>query len=342
MSVEKDKIFNEALNKLKEQTGLIVEYEENLSSQNPFDYKLKVEHPNIADKVLNFSINVKRKINNATLGEAAISAKFFPERSALAAEYVTPQQAENLRRLDITFFDTAGNAYLNEPGLYVFIKGNKTEVNKTNKTINLFNANGLKLLLHFLLQPGLENADYRTIEKETNVPRTTVGRIINDLERGGFLKRRVNRERFLTRKPELLRRWAEAYAEKLRIKLKPVRYRSAKQTGRWWKKINIEDYKAVWGGETGGAKLTNHLKPQTATVYADSSLPKLQAKYGLIKDEKGEFEILRKFWNFGEVGETAPPLVVYADLLATADERNLETAQIIYDKYLAQITKENS
>lgn len=342
MCVEKDKILNKAVKKLKEQTGLIVEYEENRSSQNPFDYNIKVQNPNITDKVLDFSLNVKRKISNATVGEAAISAKLFPERSALAAEYVTPQQAENLRRLDITFFDTAGNAYLNEPGFYIFIKGNKTKVNKNNKTINLFNANGLKLLLHFLLQPGLENADYRTIEKETDIPRTTVGRIINDLERGGFLIRRVNRERFLIRKPELLRRWAEAYAEKLRIKLKPVRYRSAKQIGRWWEKINIEDYKAVWGGETGGAKLTNHLKPQTATVYADSSLPKLQAKYGLIKDEKGEFEILRKFWNFGEVGEMAPPLVVYADLLATADERNLETAQIIYDKYLAQIAEENS
>ena len=39
-------------------------------------------------------------------------------------------------------------------------------------------------------------------------------------------------------------------------------------------------------------------------------------------------EILQKFWQDGEIGTVAPPLVVYADLLATADERNLTTITI--------------
>ena len=32
----------------------------------------------------------------------------------------------------------------------------------------------------------------------------------------------------------------------------------------------------------------------------------------------------------------APPLLVYADLMATGDDRNIETAGIIYDKYLVR------
>jgi hypothetical protein len=41
-------------------------------------------------------------------------------------------------------------------------------------------------------------------------------------------------------------------------------------------------------------------------------------------------------------GITAPPLVIYADLMETADERNLETAQMIYDRYLVDIAKRAS
>lgn len=49
--------------------------------------------------------------------------------------------------------------------------------------------------------------------------------------------------------------------------------------------------------------------------------------------------MLDKFWTQEETDETAPPLVIYADPVATADGRNLETAQIIYERYLADIEK---
>ena len=98
-----------------------------------------------------------------------------------------------------------------------------------------------------------------------------------------------------------------------------------------WEEIEIEKYgEALWGGEIGGAHLTGHLKPETATVYSDSLLPKLQAQYGLVRDDRGDVEILKKFWRRGgEIAGVAPPMVVYADLMATADRRNMETAQLI-------------
>ena len=34
----------------------------------------------------------------------------------------------------------------------------------------------------------------------------------------------------------------------------------------------------LWNGETGGAWLTRHLKPESATIYAASLLPRLQAE----------------------------------------------------------------
>ena len=48
-------------------------------------------------------------------------------------------------------------------------------------------------------------------------------------------------------------------------------------------------------------------------------------------------EIREKFWGFETVEmrpDIVPPLLAFADLLATGEPRNVEAAGMIYDKYL--------
>jgi hypothetical protein len=338
---EENTIVTKAAEALKKQTGLLIKYRKSAAFEyTRIDYEIEVNSPS-ENKSFNYYGEVKKRLTGAAIGDLAILAKKVTGSLILISEYVTKPQAEKLRQFEVQFVDAAGNAFLNEPGLFVFISGEKAEL-KAEKPLSIFRPAGIKLVLAFLCQPGLENADYRSVNDVAGVPRSTVGELISDLEKAGYMIRRQKNQRVLTNKNELIRRWVEVYSEQFRVKLKPVRYRSTKHTGRWWEEVNIEEYKAVWGGEVGGEKLTNHLRPQTATIYADSTLPKLQAKYGLVRDKKGEIEILRKFWKFGEIDKAAPPLVVYADLIATADERNIETARLIYDEYLAPLTKEDS
>jgi hypothetical protein len=100
---------------------------------------------------------------------------------------------------------------------------------------------------------------------------------------------------------------------------------------------------AFWGGEVAAKLLTQYLRPQTVTIYSESNLPKLQARYGLRRDSDGDIELLRRFWKFDPWDrkdlQTAPPLLVYADLLSTADDRNLETAKIIYEQHIARLVE---
>jgi hypothetical protein len=100
------------------------------------------------------------------------------------------------------------------------------------------------------------------------------------------------------------------------------------------------------GGETAAAKLTRYLKPAVQTIY----LPKdtkaqaqLMKELRLIKDPAGEVELRAKFWRFEspEYPDLVPPLLIYADLLATADDRNIETARMIYDEHLAGLIETN-
>ena len=54
-------------------------------------------------------------------------------------------------------------------------------------------------------------------------------------------------------------------------------------------------------------------------------------------------ELIPVFWNFDfawKYPTIAPPLLVYADLLATGDDRCIETAKLIDEQYLAQLTRE--
>jgi len=60
-------------------------------------------------------------------------------------------------------------------------------------------------------------------------------------------------------------------------------------------------------------------------------------EHRLRADPDGEVEILDTFWNFPaetRQPDIVPPLLVYADLLATLDPRNLEIAKRIREEHI--------
>ena len=94
----------------------------------------------------------------------------------------------------------------------------------------------------------------------------------------------------------------------------------------------------------GAAKITKYLKPQDVTLYAKNIPKDLLVKQRLKKDPNGEVEILEVFWGeYFEWGLTdvVHPLLIYADLLATGDSRNRETAEMIYDNELVRFLRED-
>jgi hypothetical protein len=70
---------------------------------------------------------------------------------------------------------------------------------------------------------------------------------------------------------------------------------------------------------------------------ARQNLTKLVVDHKLRADPKGEIEVLETFWDFPPTDnrpDVVPPLLVYADLLATMDPRNHETARIIHEEQI--------
>ena len=251
--------------------------------------------------------------------------------------------AERLKAMELPFLDAAGNAYLNEPPVYVYIKGNKpVEKPHRKPPTRAFQATGLKVLFALLCHPGLENAPYRNIAKAAGVALGTVGWVITDLKELGFLVDMGKRGRRLTNKEKLIERWVTAYPEQLRPKLVIGHYQAADRN--WWKQARVHDFQACWGGEVAAAKLTKYLKPEQVTIYARGKPGELLLANKLKKALDGDVEILEAFWQNGydwPHPELAPPLLIYADLLATGDTRNIETARMIYEQELVGLIRED-
>jgi len=290
-----------------------------------------------------FAVEVKRWVNQATVGAVAYQMLQLPERGLLVTEYVNMNLAERLKAMNIHFLDTLGNTYVNVPPLFIYVTGRKPPMRKfADRPTRAFQPTGLKALFALLCKPDLANEPYRTIAEAADVARGTVGWVLADLKRHGNLLDVGKQGRRLIQKHRLIERWVAAYPEQLRHKLAIGRYTAPDP--KWWEHTHIQDFHAYWGGEVAGALLTRYLKPEVVTIYVRDLPGRLLAANRLRKDEKGNVEVLKAFWtetfDWGEK-ETVHPLLAYADLIATGDARNLETAKRIYDDEIIGLIRED-
>jgi len=268
-----------------------------------------------------------------------------PQKFILVTRYVTGIMADKLRENGIQFMDEAGNVFINHPPLYIFNRGEKNPgLAKVPAIGRAFKQTGIRVLYVLLCNPGLENEPYRTMATKADVALGMVNWVVQELKELAFLLvmgKRRGRELRLVNKERLLERWVTAYAEQLRPKLVLGRYRGA---AGWWKDRELNPERAQWGGEAAAAKLTGHLNPQEITVYADKNiLAAVLIPNRLQKEPEGNVELLHRFWRPDAIPpnrDMVHPILIYADLMATGNQRNLETARMIYDRHIVQLVRE--
>ena len=326
-----------------EKNGLQIEIEAvegTINNVYRYDALLRLTRENNTEV---FAAEVKKRLTNATIGAAMHQLEVYPQQGILVTEYVNPNMAVRLRELDMAFIDTVGNAYINTPFVHVFVKGNRLDkpLGRIGKT-RAFQPTGLKVIFALLCQPALVDAPYRDIATAAGVALGTVGWVMTDLKEQDFLVDMGKRGRRLKERKRLVDRWVTAYPEQLRPKLVIGRYAIA--DAGIWKDTPIGDYQAFWGGEVAAAKLTRYLRPEHLTIYVKEPAAELQMKMQMRKDPNGNVELLKTFWGEGcehQDQDVTPPLLVYADLLATADPRNIETAKLIYEQHLDRYISED-
>jgi hypothetical protein len=293
-----------------------------------------------------FQFFVEVKAIDRAIALAAVKNRLGPYglKGALVAPYLTAELAQHCRdQLDLQFIDAAGNAYLRRQGLYVFVRGERPHGPTAPTAMGARGsgtATGLRVTFVVLCRPELLNAPYREIAEAAGVALGTVGWAFFGLEHRGYLAAAPQRQnRHLLEPTRLLDEWVTNFPIRLRPKLNPRRFRAPDLD--WWQQGNLP-YGGHWGGEVAAAKLTNYLKPATGIIYLDpanarEALAALVQNYRLRADPEGNVEILDAFWKLPEKDmprDVVPPLLVYADLMATLDPRNLEVAKQIRERYI--------
>ncbi len=297
------------------------------------DALIRVRH---GDQEILYAADVKRGLRPAFLGAVLQQLERLGEHALLVADYVTPQIADELCARRVAFIDTAGNAYLDQPPLLVWVKGQRPAKRAAAQTTGrAFQASGLQVLFTLLCHPEQVDFPYREIAKLAGVAHGTVGWVMAELPKLGFVAE-VGGKRRLLQPERLLQQWVEAYARTLREKLVLGRFKAEKLD--WWETVDPLKYELMMGGEGAAARLTRHLRPGTLTFYGEKVEPRFLLDHRLRTDPAGEVEILRRFWGFdNDDPALTPTLLVYADLLAIGDARCLETAKRLYDGLLPRL-----
>jgi len=341
-------LIENALNAFYKNTGIrinVVQYEPLIEKNRRADAIVQLDYQGVKKEYL---VEAKKWLTTQAMGNVVNQINTYPKKGLIITDYVNPNIAEKLKEMNIPFIDTVGNAYINEPPILIYIRWNRPEERKGKKqTTRAFQQTGLKVLFAFLCKKNLVNAPYREIQKITNVALGTVGWVIYDLKKEGYIIQVGNREKKLYQKEKLFNRWVEAYNENLKPKINLGAFKT--NDANFWIDLDIKKYNALWGGETAAYYLTKYLKPEVATIYIKNenekeNLMKLLIEHRLKEDKYGNVKIYDVFWGNNLIENFngyVHPIITYADLIETGDPRNIETARLIYENEIDRLIRED-
>ncbi|MBK8443097.1 MAG: hypothetical protein IPL35_06625 [Sphingobacteriales bacterium] len=292
-----------------------------------------------------FEVQVEKFVTKGTIGYISnkIAEQGVEEGRTvlLISKYISPAMAEILTAAGINFLDAACNASIRNDNVYILVSGmRRTTPVERPQPSRAFQEAGIKALFSFINEPSLLNMPYRDISKAVGIALGSVAYVMSDLKTAGFLLDVQKKEKKLTRPTELLERWVTQYRESLFPKLLKGRFRFAVDNDyERWESIDFHKTGTFWSGEAAVQLLLGKQSqaPQRFTLYSKLRWQEVARHYGLLPDKNGDIELLTVFWNdealqalyYPQRGRAVPPLLVYADLMGSADIEQLRLADIL-------------
>ncbi|MCK4655018.1 MAG: hypothetical protein KAU01_11305 [Candidatus Cloacimonetes bacterium] len=262
----------------------------------------------------------------------------------IMAEYVNSSIADELIRKQVNFVDCQGNIFINIPGkIYIDVKGNKPEKQKEKQPTILFNPKGMQLLTILLNDESLLNNSLRSLQNMAGISLERTSKVMHELKENGYIwQTKKNNFKFRNKKV-IFERWLENYGERLRPKLLLGTYRISPTM---WQQtadiLKINNFKSVFTGGFGAEMLTQYYQAKIMDIFiTENEVAKVKNKLRLLPAEDYNLRLFNLFSDeiiFKYNGENiAHPLLIYAELIYQGGDRELETAEIIYNRYLKDL-----
>src|ERR1044072_7765636 len=146
-------LLSRAIEALRSTAGLsvITTSLEDTPRDRGYDALLRIGRNNTRTE---YAAIIKKYLTNDTLGALTTQIRHTRPRGILVTHHVTPNQSDKLKKLNVPFFDTAGNTLLADETLFVFISGRRPEHEKPkDKPNRAFQPSGLRTVFALLSNP---------------------------------------------------------------------------------------------------------------------------------------------------------------------------------------------
>lgn len=265
------------------------------------------------------------------------------ETIILAAEHVSETDAELYRSLDINYLDSRGNASIRFGPVLIDVRGRRQDrtVHRARQATttepvskNLYSPKRAQVIFALLTQPEAEAATVRKLARLASVSVGIAQETLTALEDLKYLVPAPRRK--IRRRQALIEGWIAAYPSGLGS---PARARSFHGDPNTFEASTAPIFLS---GESALLDEDSQLRPETLTLYTTAPPTELALLNRWRTDREPNIFVRRQFWRFpeGEGGDgerspsarpvqTAPRLLIYADLTASGEARQLEAAKLM-------------
>jgi hypothetical protein len=252
------------------------------------------------------------------------------DRVMLADWFIPPRRAQALRSSGTPFVDSVGNMWLELPGFVVDVEGRPRPAERRSADTQgdrLSRPASLRVIFALLTSQELQQATLRDLAAACGTSLGATQATMADLTANKFVYASNGSHRELTRTGALADRWVSDFASRLLPKLRTISLRGPDP--RWWflRRTDLVGSAAALGGEAASELLGYPLRSTSTLIYGRPPWGTMR-KLGRLAEEGQASVVLReRFWPGDGDGEAlAPSLLVYADLISSGEQRQLETA----------------
>lgn len=282
-----------------------------------------------------FYVEIKKELREFQLHQIFNLAEEY-KPFLVIVENLFPKIKDALIDNGIAYIEANGNINIETENFLLKVEGKRKKQLQQEKYGRAFTKAGLKVVLLFLTNENEINDTYREIARNAGIAIGNVKLIYEGLIEEGYALKINEKQLKLTNKKELLQKWVTGYIEKLKptLYIGNFRFNNPNEFLKW-KDLNLERTLTQWGGEGAGNIYTDYLQPEVLTLYTNEKKTNIIKEYRLLPDPDGYVIVYEKFWKDKRpFTNVVPPIIAYADLLATGNRRCIETAQKIYEQLI--------
>ena len=263
------------------------------------------------------------------------------------ADWIPEPVAEEFRKAGVFFVDAQGNAFLKKPPqIMLDIRGRKPDRPMKAEPGRLIEPGGLKVVHYLLTHPEAAGAPLRAIAQGAGVALGTAHAVRVELRRAQWLLPAAGGKAKFGNLKGLIELFVRGYALKLRPACVIGRYRHRNNAPqdilqRFAQRLaGLEGHWAVTGG-MAAREMTHYLEPDAVTLFVDEQARTALEEEHLLRDDVGGNVTLLRLLDPAFVAERhqgpwplVTPLLVYAELLQDGGQREIETAEMIYERFI--------